>query len=342
MWSTMEQWAGNSTSSLNIYVRALDVAPTDQVLLGELIDVAIATSQCARAADVLADRDDALGLWYLGRARFGAGTDAGTEPANAETFLQAAIVAFESSAAANADYGDSTLIWIASCTGALGFTALQQERFGLAEEKFLESAKLAPARVNENIHALGSVKLGLLRVVDHHYSSDDLPSAIATLQAASAVIEDDADLSNNLGLFARDHGVALEREGDTTQAKQLFELSYTAYQNSVRIEPESVRLRNDLMLMLLYHLKRDLDQVPEVLAGCIKDGERQLAEEPPTDAEALRDLQEAVGDCYENLGLYYMRFGNDKANARMNFEKSLTFYPLRQRASVALLRELDG
>jgi hypothetical protein len=136
--------------------------------------------------------------------------------------------------------------------------------------------------------------------------------------------------------------VVVSAAGDAAAAQKLFERSYTAYERAVQLEPDSVRLRNDLLLMLLYHLKRDMDRVPGVLQASIADGERQLAEDPPTDEAELRNLQEAVGDCFENLGLYYMEFAVDKAKAKANFEKSLTFYPFRQRRAVALIRQLDG
>ena len=156
------------------------------------------------------------------------------------------------------------------------------------------------------------------------------------------VVKNDAGFSNNLGLFARDHGKALEDSGKADEAKKMYWISYKAYKNAVRIEPDSVRQRNDLVVMLLYHVKRDLDSVTETLTACIKDGEGQLAEDPPQDKQELQDLQESVGDSYQNLGYYQMTFGKDPESARKNLEKSLAFYPFKIRRSTRLLRQLDG
>ena len=81
---------------------------------------------------------------------------------------------------------------------------------------------------------------GIELVVHHHYSNNDLGAAVKTLEKAGAVIENDATLANNLGLFARDHGVSRERRGDAREAKRLFEVSFQAYTNAVRIEPKSL------------------------------------------------------------------------------------------------------
>ncbi len=179
-------------------------------------------------------------------------------------------------------------------------------------------------------------------MVHHHYSNGDLGAAVKTLEKACAVIKNDATLSNNLGLFARDLGVSRERRGDATEAKRMFEVSFQAYTNAVRIEPKSVRQRNDLIVMILYHVKRDLKTVVKTLTSCIADGEVQLAEDPPEDDQALQDLQEAVGDSYENLGYYYMNFGKDKKLARKNLAKSLEFWPNRRRRGVRWIRDLDN
>jgi hypothetical protein len=96
------------------------------------------------------------------------------------------------------------------------------------------------------------------------------------------------------------------------------------------------------MVMILYHVKRDLNTVVKTLESCIVDGEEQLAEDAPEDKQALQDLQEAVGDSYENLGYYYMNFGKDKKLARKNFEKSLEFWPNRRRRGTRWIRDLDN
>jgi hypothetical protein len=99
---------------------------------------------------------------------------------------------------------------------------------------------------------------------------------------------------------------------------------------------------NDRALLLIYHLGRDLETAVSLLESAIRLGEERLAsDDAPTDARELRDLQEAVGDAYGNLGTYHLRYTEDLAAARRNFEKSLEFYPYAQRAGTRDLQRIE-
>jgi len=343
-WASLEQWAGDKAGALDIYLRGVKKTPGDQTLLGEFVELARATQQSSRAIADLKTRVDGVTFWYLGQSYFYSSYEkpAVDTPRSIELALSKAIDSFEVSRAHNPTFDASCSYWTGICFGRKGFFALDKKLYQIAESDFLTAAEKAPARLNAAAWGDRSVKTGMQLLVHHYFTSKDLAKAVSFLQKVCMVVKNDAGFSNNLGLFARDHGKALEDSGKADEAKKMYWISYKAYKNAVRIEPDSVRQRNDLVVMLLYHVKRDLDSVTETLTACIKDGEGQLAEDPPQDKQELQDLQESVGDSYQNLGYYQMTFGKDPESARKNLEKSLAFYPFKIRRSTRLLRQLDG
>ncbi|MCB9870922.1 MAG: hypothetical protein H6837_13785 [Planctomycetes bacterium] len=344
-WSVLEQRAKNNDEALAIYARALQRTPNDVKLLGGLVTRGNETQDVERAAAILDKRTDALGLFYSGMARYHAGTFAplvARDPGKTNAYLRAAVSAFTGSMAKESGYGDSCSQWIAIAQAAQGFAALATNppQVDGALRHFLDAARIAPARFTAPVSGERSVKTGIQLVVDQYYRKPDLPGAIAALRQTCAVFDGDADLWNNLGLFCRDHGVALETAGKPELAKKLFEQSLTAYDHAVHLAP-TPRHHNDKIVLQLYHLNRDTEAAAKTLRECIVTGEKQLAEDPPQNPQQLRDLQETVGDCYQNLGYYLMKFAGDPKGARSNFEKSLTFHPFKERSSNGWLAELD-
>ena len=110
----------------------------------------------------------------------------------------------------------------------------------------------------------------------------------------------------------------------------MFEASYQAYTLASALEPDNVRLLNDRALMLVHHLKRDWDIALQCLEEGIELGEKQW-ENPPQDEDEREVLEEAIGDCYENLGLYHLEHTNDLDKAEANYRKAQTFYPKERR-----------
>jgi hypothetical protein len=64
-----------------------------------------------------------------------------------------------------------------------------------------------------------------------------------------------------------------------------------------------------------------------MLDAAILDGEQTLRAAPPADDRARQDLEEAVGDCYENLALWQLRHGSDAAAAKAAALASLEHFP---------------
>ncbi|MEO6710366.1 MAG: hypothetical protein ABI054_13420, partial [Planctomycetota bacterium] len=148
---------------------------------------------------------------------------------------------------------------------------------------------------------------------------------------ASALVDSDLDLLNNAAVYARDRGTQLEKSGKTEEAVAMFERSYAGYQRAVELDPSSVRMRNDCALIAIHHLDRDWELSRQMLDSAIVDGERALLDDPPALARDRQDLDEAVGDCYENLALWHLEHSKDSAAARAAALVSLEHYPRERR-----------
>ncbi|MCK5942866.1 MAG: hypothetical protein KAI24_12895, partial [Planctomycetes bacterium] len=216
LWSATEAWAGAPAEAVNVYIRASARAPQDFGLLDQVVNTAANQNQLPLAVEALAKRDDAGTTWYRGKAQFwlaGAERQAG-KPKEALATLEQAKRSFEASMQKNAGYRDSCEQWIAMCIGKQGCIKLNvlDDRDG-AQELLLEAAKLRPDRINEDLGLTETIKRGILGLVDYYYRKNDLQKVEAISRAASDAANNDVDLLNNSGLFARDYGNILERQG---------------------------------------------------------------------------------------------------------------------------------
>jgi hypothetical protein len=333
LWSVTEQWAGAPAEAVNVLLRALARHPDDQALLGAAVDTAAAQKQLPLVVDALAARTDATGRWYLGKARFllaDAERNAGRAD-GAQQLLDAAREAFTASMQQNADYRDSCEQWLAMCLGKKGTIAYHTNDDANARKWLLEAARLRPDRIGEDLGAGETTKRSLLFLVDRHMKRNDLVAVEAISRAAAAAADGDIDLLNNAGLFARDLGNQLERDGKQEQAREMYEQSYRAYRRAQELEPQNVRLRNDCALIAIYHLERDWEQSRALLDAAIADGEAQLRDDPPADANDRQQLDEAVGDCYENLALWHLKHGKDATAAKAAAQASMRHHPGERR-----------
>jgi tetratricopeptide (TPR) repeat protein len=282
--------------------------------------------------EALEARHDATGLWFQGRVRYLISADeraAGRTQAALE-MLDAAIGCFDRARAGNPAYRDTSEQWLAMCLGRKGNIAFLAGDLPHAEEWLLEATRLRPDRITADLGAGETVKLGLLRVGDRYMR--DFAKTEAFFRAAIALAAPDVDLLNNAGVYARDRGVQLLKAGRGEEAAQMFERSYAAYQGALELDPSSVRLRNDCALIAIHHLKRDWDSSRVLLEQAMADGEHVLSNRPPQDERDLRDLDEAVGDCCENLALWHLEHGQDAEAAASAARESLSHFPFAKRA----------
>jgi len=314
-------------------VRALQKAPDDAALLEAVIDTGAKAGQLPVAVDALAKRSDATGLWYAGKARFWLADverQAGKN-ADAQKTLDAARTAFTASMQKNNAYRDSCEQWIAMVLGKKGNIAFWSDDLANAETWLLESVKARPDQIETKLGMEETTKTGLMRVADKHFKKNDLGKVEAIYRTASDAANSDSDLLNNAGLFARDHGNQLERDGKQKEAMAMYEQSYKAYRRAQQLDPANVRLRNDCALIAIYYLERDWDLSKQLLDSAIADGDKTLRDNPPSDANDKQQLEEAVGDCYENLALWHLKHGKDGAAAKAAAERSTKYHPGERR-----------
>lgn len=333
LWSTTEQWAEAPAEAVNVFVRASDRNPTDFGLLELVVNTAASQKQLPLAIEALKKRKDAGTIWYRGKAQFYLAGDQrqATQIDTAIKTLDDARKSFNASMQANAGYRDSCEQWIAMCIGKQGSIAFATKKFDLAEKLLLEAARLRPDRINEDLGLLETTKLGIQRLIQTYYEKNDLKKLESISRAASDACNSDVDFLNNSGLFARDYGVQLKRGGKDDEAKGMFEQSYKAYRRAQQLDPKNVRLRNDCALIAIYHLERDWDEVKALLDAAIKDGNETLENSPPDNEEEKQQLEEAVGDCYENLALWLLKHKQDGASAKTAATKSMDYYPGERR-----------
>jgi len=333
LWSATEQWAGAPAEAVNVFVRALRKAPEDQALLNGLVDTAANTQQLPLAAEALRARGDATAQWYLGKVHYLVAAqqrEAGKTDEALQT-LGAARSCFAESMQKNKDYRASCEQWISWCLGKMGNIAFRTEDLANAEQWLLEAVRLGPGTIDTDLGLGETIKLGILLVADKHYRQRDLARVEAIYRAASDAAKTDLDLLNNAGLFARDHGNQLEAAGRQQEAMAMYEQSYKAYRAAVQLDGRNVRLRNDCALIAIHYLGRDWELTKPMLVAAIADGEKTLAEDPPQDVQEKQNLDEAVGDCYENLALWQLRHGKDYVAAKAAAQKSMAHYPGQRR-----------
>ncbi|MCA8949447.1 MAG: hypothetical protein KDE27_08080, partial [Planctomycetes bacterium] len=333
LWATTELWAGAPVQAVQIYARALEKNPDDQALLGKLVDTAGNNGQAEAALEALKDRKDATGLWYLGKAHYLMAAQQRERQQNDDAVksLNAAAKAFGASMAQNAGYRASCERWIAMCLGKKGCIAFRANDLENAQKLLLEAVQLCPEALDDDLGLSESIKFGLASVADRYYRDQQLDKVEAVYRAAAEAASSDVFLLNNAGLFARDYGNQLEQAGKADQAREMYEQSYKAYDRARRLDPTNVRLRNDYALIAIYYLERDWDEVKQVLDAAIADGEAQLRDNPPEDRGERQNLDEAVGDCYENLALWHLKHSKDAKAAKAAAEKSQEHYPGQRR-----------
>jgi tetratricopeptide (TPR) repeat protein len=338
LWSATEAWAGAPAEAVNVYIRAAERAPDDFNLLEQVINTAANQKQLPLAVEALGKRDDAGTIWYRGKAQFwlaGAERQSGKADEALQT-LDASRKSFELSMQKNAGYADSCKQWIAMVVGKKGCITLNvKDDRDAAQKLLLEAAQMRPDMINQDLGLTETIKGGILRLVDFFYRKNDLKRVEQISRAASDAANSDVDLLNNSGLFARDYGNILERQGNSEAAQEMYEQSYKAYTRAQQLDPSNVRLRNDCALIAIYHLERDWDLVKKLLDGAIEDGNNTLENSPPDNEELKQQLEEAVGDCYENLALWHLKHSKDAEAAKAAAKKSQDYYPGARRPGAA-------
>ena len=308
-------------------------------------------------------------LWYLGKAQV-----AHADKLRADSDWDAAARVYHQALASYQAYDDkrpsehaNTGQWLAICHLSLGRIAYEQGDLDEAiaqHEKAYEASKLV-AEYDANgyprvIIAGGGNYLGGLALIGSALSAAPEADALErTLAFFESILERHpgrfGSIYNNAALAARDLGTAIERAGreakqggdeataeaKTAQAMELYERSYRYYEQAVQLSPEDPRIVNDCGLMLVYHLNQDYDRARQLFEKAVELGEEDLAQLPDDAMPAeRRDIEEAVGDAYGNLGKLYAENLQEPEKAIPYLEKALEFFPYQERAARLRLQRI--
>ncbi len=128
--------------------------------------------------------------------------------------------------------------------------------------------------------------------------------------------------------LTEEEAAVLTAEGKTmlARARELMDKSYRAYVDTSKLAPEDVRIINDTGLILTYYLERDLDVAEEYLLRAVSLGEQQIQDES-LQADARYELENALGDAYQNLGVLHLKLTGNVEAAKEWLEKSLAIGP---------------
>src|SRR5262249_12505585 len=112
------------------------------------------------------------------------------------------------------------------------------------------------------------------------------------------------------------------------------------YRKAVELSPDDARITNDCGLMLVYHLHRDHERARWLFDHATELGTRQLAELPAdAPAEQRQNLEEAVGDAYQNIGIMLRDDGRPFAEYREYLERAVRYSPYSQRTAATALAQ---
>ena len=340
--SDLLAWQGRKADALEPLVDALIQAPTFKEAQGRLKNLATPT-QLSRAWDRVrvAHPGNAFVLWTLGAAQWGQLWEARAmqDFLTAYESLDRAEECFLTAMTRNPEYTQSCKDWLHLIRTARGWTLWEDLRTEDAAQTFLSAMEADPSRV-ELKPTKNSLNLGISSVVGNAFRENRLEKARAILARVFAVHQSNPDWTNNYGFVCRDLGAQALEAGDTLRAGKLFLQSWTAYSKTVELAPQDVRLVNDRALIAVYYLNDHHDLAEAELHRAIQMGDSQLAAMDDTHSPQQRqDLDEAIGDAWENLAYLdvFRRLRTDRAeNLLKNASKH---YPFEKRSGVLRIQE---
>ena len=156
---------------------------------------------------------------------------------------------------------------------------------------------------------------------------------------------------NNLGFTLRELGSQQNRNAGVKDAMATWEESYSAYLIAVKHSPADPRIVNDTGLMLVYHLKRDWEKAKAFFHKAIEIGTAKLdvmEEEDdediaPLQRTARRDVEDAIGDAWQNLGQLYAEHEKKPKRAITHYRRSMEYWSPNLRASVrTIIQQLEA
>ncbi len=260
--------------------------------------------------------------------------------------------------------GSSALGWEAVARLGRGWANYHQGDDEAAMRAFLSMEELFPGGLEWSYGTLpaGTQSLEFVAVRCYAAQQDSTLARSERAQRMSKAAEiydtlhayrpENVNWANNAGFMNRDVAEMLEMsareraraagpdtngdewklaERELARAQELMERSWLAYQAAAALAPEDVRVQNDTGLIQTYYLQNDLDAAEAYLDRAVELGEARFQlvadGELALEADALYELENALGDAYQNLGVLHLRLRDDPKTALDWFEKAVAIGP---------------
>lgn len=287
---------------------------------------------------------EATPLWYYGEALYYQAyeTRIAADFIKAMNSLDEAERVFEQASQLNKNYQNSCQEWITLTQLQRVWTLRSEGRLNDACSALLVIAK-RHTNLLEELPEGENLANAISYIVYDFVKQENLRSATSFLTSICQIKDANAAWLNNLGFFNRELGVEALEAGNSLDAKRYFDDSYAAYSRCVELAPEDVRYTNDRALIAAYYLDQDtLNFAEEELLRAVQLGEKQLKKlrlnEDTTKSE-IEQLDEAVGDAYENLAYITVIRRKQTTNAAQLLKMSRKHFPFEERSGVKMIEK---
>lgn len=299
-------WQSRGPEGREVLIEALMRNPLDADAVARLQNLTPSEAQVVAWERIRrANPDTPVVLWRLGEALWNQSWlhRQNRNWAGAHDSLDRAEALFLEAQAGEPSFASSCADWLHLVRTAHGWVYWSDNQVDDAADAFLSALEADPDHLEAEPVA-ESLRLGIYSVEGHYFAQDRLDKVRSFHSRLFRSYQDNPDWTNNFAFACREVGTALASQGELAQAKMVWQESWLAYSRTVELAPNDVRLVNDRALIAVYHLddeailalaEQELHRATQM--GAVQQA--QLAEDVPE--QERRDLDEAVGDAWENL-----------------------------------------
>ena len=336
-------WQGRGPEGREVLIEALMSNPLDGDAVARLQNLTPSDAQVVAWERIRrANPDTPVVLWRLGEALWNQSWlhRQNRNWAGAHDSLDRAEALFLEAQAGEPSFASSCADWLHLVRTAHGWVYWSDSQVDDAADAFLAALEADPDHLEPEPVA-ESLRLGIYSVEGYYFDQERLDKVRSFHSRLFRSYQDNSDWTNNYAFACREVGTALASQGEIEEAKLVWQESWQAYTRTVELAPNDVRLVNDRALIAVYHLDEE-----EILALAEQELHRatqmgaeqlsQLAEDVP-DRER-RDLDEAVGDAWENLAYLDVMRRQRLDRAESFLAEAVKHFPFDNRQGVVGLR----
>lgn len=336
-------WQNRGPEGREVLVEALIRNPLDEAAVARLQNLTPSEAQVVAWERIRrAHPDTPVVLWRLGEALWNQSWlhRQNRNWAGAHDALDRAEALFLEAQAGEPSFASSCADWLHLVRTAHGWVYWSNNRVDDAADAFLSALEADPDHLEAEPVA-ESLRLGIYSVEGHYFEQNRVDKVRSFHSRLFRSYQDNPDWTNNYAFACREVGTALASQGELEQAKMAWKESWQAYTRTVELAPDDVRLVNDRALIAVYHLddpailalaEQELHRATQMGA----EQQAQLAEDVPE--QERRDLDEAVGDAWENLAYLDVMRRQRLDRAESFLVEAVKHYPFENRQGVVGLR----